>query len=41
MDSTTIAAMATVMSSVVGATATIGTTWITQRTDCNREGESR
>ena len=36
MDSTIIAATAAVLGSVVGATATIGTTWITQRTQAAR-----
>jgi hypothetical protein len=36
MDSTIIAASAAVLGSVVGATATIATTWITQRTQAAR-----
>jgi hypothetical protein len=36
MDSTSIAAVAAVVGSVVGAAATIGTTWITQRTQIAR-----
>jgi hypothetical protein len=36
MDSTTIAAAAAVLGSAVGAAATIGTTWITQRTQTAR-----
>jgi hypothetical protein len=36
MNSTIIAAMAAVLGSVVGAAATIGTTWITQRTQAAR-----
>jgi hypothetical protein len=36
MDSTTIAAVAAVLGSAVGAAATIGATWITQRTQTAR-----
>jgi hypothetical protein len=36
MDSTIVAAVAAVFGSVVGAAATIGTTWITQRTETAR-----
>lgn len=36
MDSTVIAGVAAVAGSVVGAAATVGTTWITQRTQATR-----
>ena len=36
MDSTIVAAVAAVFGSVVGAAATIGTTWITQHTQTAR-----
>src|SRR5262245_28692820 len=36
MDSTIIAATAAVLGSLVGAAATVGTTWITQRTQITR-----